>query len=204
MTQAPDPDLLVGALADEKLLNPGVDNLPTSLGRPEPLPPTRWRRPIIAGGVVMTAATLLLGIALILIGVVRAFSDGADVLDGVLVALGFLLAGTHWGWVHVAELTAGSVARREGREIVDRRQVWLTAIDPYAREEVTTEVEHDGSIAIVRARYLPVPAGPGRLVRTRRRLPETSAWVSSQTAASRKISADSSANRTASSSRLRV
>jgi hypothetical protein len=99
---------------------------------------------------------------MILIGVVGAFSDGADALDGVLVALGFLLAGTHWGWVHVAELTAGNVARHEGREIVDRRQMWLTAIAPYAHDEVITEVEDDGSIAIVRERYLPVAAGEGR------------------------------------------
>lgn len=162
MTQGQDPDLLVGALADEKLLEPGADNLPISLGRPELIPPTRWRGPIVASGVVMTAVTLLLGIALILLGVVRAFSDGADVLDGVFVALGFLLAGTHWGWVHVAELTAGNVARHESHEIVDRRQMWLTAIAPYAHEEVITEVDDDGSIAIVRERYRPVPAGDGR------------------------------------------
>lgn len=162
MTQPPDPDALVGSLADDTLLQAGAANLPASLGRPEVLPPTRWRGPIVASGVVMTAATLLLGVALILLGVARAFSDGADILDGVLVALGFLLAGTHWGWVHVAELTAGNIARHEGREIVDRRSRWLTAIAPYAREEVTTEVEDDGSIAIVRERYRPVPTRDGR------------------------------------------
>jgi hypothetical protein len=162
MTQVPDPDALVGALADETLLEPGARNLPASVGRPETLPAARWRRPIVASGVVMTAATLLIGIALTLFGVVRAFSDGADLLDGVLVALGFVLAGTHWGWVHVAELTAANMARREGHEIVARRDQWLSAIAPYAREEVITQVEDDGSIAIVHERYLPVPAGEGR------------------------------------------
>lgn len=162
MTQPPDPDALVGALADAELLEPGAGNLPAALGRPEVIPPAHWRGPIVASGVVLTAATLLVGIALVLLGVVRAFSDGADLLDGVLVALGFLLAGTHWGWVHVAELTAGRMARHESSEIVDRRQQWLSAIAPYAREEVTTEVEEDGSIAIVRERFLPVAAGQGR------------------------------------------
>lgn len=162
MPQPPDPDALVGALADAKLLEAGAANLPASVGRPEALPPTRWRRPIVVSGVAMTAATLLIGLALALLGIVRAFSDGADVVDGILVAVGFLLVSTHWGWVHVAELTAGSVARREGREIVDRRQVWLSAIAPHAREEVTTEVQDDGSIAIVRARFVPIAADAGR------------------------------------------
>jgi hypothetical protein len=93
---------------------------------------------------------------------VRAFSDGADLFDGALVAIGLLLAGTHWGWVHVAELSAKQIAVREGREIVDRRQQWLEAIAPYTREEVVTRVEEDGSIAILRFRYRPVATGDDR------------------------------------------
>jgi len=170
MAQEPDPDPLVGALADDKLLEPEARNLPAAVGRPEALPPTRWRRPIVAGGVVMTAATLLGGIALILLGVVEAFSNGADVLDGVLVALGFLLAGTHWGWVHVAELTAKSVAEREGHEVVARRDQWLLSIDPYARDEVITDVDESGSIVIVRERFTPVPNGPDRFTFVRQEI----------------------------------
>src|SRR5947209_11728547 len=136
MAQDLDPDALVGALADEELLDPGAANLPAALGRPEALPVTRWRRPIVASGVTMTALTLLVGIALFLLGVVRAFSDGASLFDGALVAMGLGLVGTHWGWIHMAELSAKSVAAREGRDVIDRRRQWLAAIAPYAREEV--------------------------------------------------------------------
>jgi hypothetical protein len=156
MVQDPDPDALAGALADDDLLEPEATNLPAVVGRPEVLPATRWRGPIVASGVALTALTLLGGIALFLLGVVRAFSDGADLLDGALVAIGLLLTGTHWGWVHVAELTSKHIAAREGREIVEHRQQWLEAIAPYTREEVVTRVEDDGSIAILRMRYRPV------------------------------------------------
>ena len=161
---APDHDseALVGSLADNDLLEPEATNLPATVGRPEALPPTRWRGPIVATGVAMTALTLLGGIALFLLGLVRAFSDGADLLDGALVAIGLLLAGTHWGWVHVAELSAKHITALEGREIVDRRQQWLESIAPYTREEVVTRVEEDGSIAILRFRYRPIATGDDR------------------------------------------
>jgi hypothetical protein len=162
MAQDHDPEALVGALADNDLLEPGAGNVPAAVGRPDALPVTRWRGPIVASGVAMTALTLLGGIALFLLGLVRAFSDGADLFDGALVAIGLLLAGTHWGWVHVAELSAKQIAAREGREIVDRRQQWLEAIAPYTREEVVTRVEDDGSIAILRFRYRPVATGDDR------------------------------------------
>ena len=170
MAQEQDPDALAGALADDELLAPGARNLPAVLGHAEVVPPTRWRGPIVAWGVAMTAATLLGGIALILLGVVQAFSNGADVLDGVLVALGFLLAGTHWGWVHVAELGSGRLAAHESQEIVHHRQDWLSAIEPYTREEVMTEVEEDGSIAIVRHRFVPMPTRTGRFTFARQEI----------------------------------
>jgi hypothetical protein len=162
MARDHDSEALVGSLADDDLLEPEASNVPGTVGRPEALPATRWRGPIVATGVALTALTLLGGIALFLLGVVRAFSDGADLLDGALVAIGLLLAGTHWGWVHVAELSAKHISALEGREIVDRRQQWLESIAPYTREEVVTRVEDDGSIAILRFRYRPVATGDDR------------------------------------------
>jgi hypothetical protein len=162
MAQDHDPDALVGALADNELLEPGATNLPLAVGRPETLPATRWRGPIVAAGVALTGLTLIGGIALFLLGVLRAFSDGADLFDGALVAIGLLLTATHWGWVHVAELSANQISARESREIVDRRDQWLETIAPYTREEVVTRVEEDGSIAILRQRYRPVTTSDDR------------------------------------------
>jgi hypothetical protein len=73
--------------------------------------------------------------------------------------LGALLISTHWGWVHVAELTANSLEGRSNAEVVDRRRQWLASIEPYTHVEVSTEVQDDGSIAILSTRFRPVDAG---------------------------------------------
>jgi hypothetical protein len=159
--EAPDTGL-VGRLAHDELLAPAAPNLPAELGRAELMPPSRARPGIVAGGVVMTGVTLLGGLALIVVALVSAFSHGADLGNGALFALGLVLVATHWGWVHVAELTAGAVEVRSGREIEDRRRAWQRSIAPYAHYEVLTEVEEDGSIAIVRVAYRPVPASAER------------------------------------------
>lgn len=155
---------LVGYVADPRLLDTDPALLPAGLGRPAPLPASRARGPVVAGGVVMTGLTLLGGVALIAIALVSAFSDGADLADGILLALGFLLVGTHWGWVHVAEMSATTIDSRRARDVVEARQDWLRSIAPYTRDEVLTEVEDDGSIAILTVRHLPVRCGEGRFV----------------------------------------
>ncbi len=147
---------LVGRIADEGLLDPSAPNLPAELGRAELIPAARSRPAIVAAGVAMTGATLLGGLALMAVSLVSAFSDGADLVKGIVFAIGLILVATHWGWVHVAEITAQGVEGRSGREIVDRRREWLRAIAPYTRFEVHTEVEEDGAIAIERVVYRPV------------------------------------------------
>lgn len=126
------------------------------------MPASRARAAIVAAGATMTGLTLIGGLALVIIAVVRAFSSGASVLDGALVALGIALVATHWGWVHVAEGAANAAQLRGARDVAARRVQWLRAIAPYARHEVLTEVEDDGSIAIVSVCYRPVTTAQGR------------------------------------------
>jgi hypothetical protein len=73
--------------------------------------------------------------------------------------VGVALVGTHWGWVHVAEVTANTIESRHNSEILARRRRWLSTISPYTRYEVTTSAEEDGSISITRVRHRPVPTG---------------------------------------------
>ena len=61
-----------------------------------------------------------------------------------------MLVATHWGWVHVAELTANSIEGRGNAVVEDRRRQWLSTIQPYTRFEINTRVEDDGSITIYR------------------------------------------------------
>jgi hypothetical protein len=162
MTEEHDPAELVRLSADERLLEHDAAKLPAAVGRPEVIPPSRARAPIVAFGATMTGATLLGGIALIAFALITSFSSGADVLRGVLLALGVAMVATHWGWVHVAELSARSVEARRGRGVIDRRQRWLEELAPYTRHEVHTEVEDDGSIAIVEVRYRPIATAEDR------------------------------------------
>src|SRR5436305_1208201 len=146
---------LVDRRADERLL--GERELPVSVGRPDPTPPpSRTRGRIVAVGATLTGLTLLIGIALIAGGIAEAVSN-ATVLAVVLIAAGVGFVATHWGWVHVAEATGQAIDRRHDSDVLDRQRLWLEQIKPYTRYEVTTHVDHDGSIHIVRARY-----GPGR------------------------------------------
>jgi hypothetical protein len=148
---------LVDRRADERVLSDS--ELPHSIGRPEPMPPpSRSRRRIVAVGATLTGLTLIIGIALIGVGIAEAVSSAA-VLAVVLIAAGVAFVATHWGWVHVAEWTGQAMDRRRDTEGLDRQRLWLEEIRPYTRYEVTTHVDHDGSIHIVRARYEPRASG---------------------------------------------
>jgi hypothetical protein len=149
---------LVDRRADERVLT--EDNLPQSIGRPERMPaPSRARARIVGVGATLTGATLLIGVALIVAGVVDAITSGVGALAISAVVVGAVLLGTHWGWVHVAEITGLALERRRNSEVFDRRRLWLDEIKPYTRYDVTTTVDDDGSIRIVRARYEPAAAG---------------------------------------------
>jgi hypothetical protein len=159
MTHGSNPAELVDREADERLLAEDLPNLPEAVGRPEPIPPSRTRGRLVGIGATLTGVTLIGGIGLLVLGVVELISSGSTVLAVAALALGLAFAGTHWGWVHVAEVTADSIEGRRNRELMVERRQWLATIRPYTRYEVTTHVEDDGSITIVRVVHRPVPSG---------------------------------------------
>jgi hypothetical protein len=114
----------------------------------------------VAAGATLTGVSLVLGIVLIGVGIAEAASD-ALVLGIVLIVVGAISIATHWGWVHVAELTGNAFqARRDETAMVGRR-AWLSQLEPYPRWEVSTSADQDGSIAIVTTRHRPVAHGEG-------------------------------------------
>jgi hypothetical protein len=152
---------LVGRTADERLLSQ-QEELPEAVGSPDPIPRWSGRRGVVAAGATMTGVTLVGGIGLAVLGAISAITGGLGLGQIVELGAGVGLAGTHWGWVHVAELTANGVENRRHSEVVDRRNQWLESIEPYTRYEVSTTVGDDGSISIVRVRRHAVPSGEGK------------------------------------------
>jgi len=157
MTDPTDPSELVGREPDERLLADELDSLPAAVGRPETAPPSRARRRVVGAGAALTGVSLVVGVLLVLLGIVDAVSGGFEA--AWVVVVGALLIATHWGWVHVAEITANAIEGHANAEVLDRRRQWLAEIEPYTRVEVSTAVEEDGSISIVSVRYTPVPRG---------------------------------------------
>lgn len=147
MADDPSPEDLVGRSADRRLLDAGADALPSSINRPVALPERQGRSPLVATGVVLGGITLIGGIVLAVLGVVELLSGSA--LVGVIeLWVGILLAATHWGWIHVGAWASDRLRERSNQDLVVDRQHWLDAIEPYARYEVSTQVQDDGSIAI--------------------------------------------------------
>jgi hypothetical protein len=162
-----DPLDLIERTADERLLLSDSSQLPSSLPEPpQPLPESRVRRQVVRTGAVMTGVTLIGGTALAVLGLVEVIAEGSLVWF-IVLALGVLLAATHWGWVHVAELTGNTIEARRDESVQARREQWLRALEPYARWEVVSSTERDGSIVITTLRHQPVPGAPGRFSFTR-------------------------------------
>lgn len=157
-----DADLveLIGREADGRLLTSGAETLPASIPPPPPLASeSPARRRLVSGGAAMTGVTLLGGIALIVLALVQLVSGDFGALWAIAAALGVVLVATHWGWVHVAELTATRLDAHHAAPSLDARRRWLEAIEPYARFEIATHVCEDGAIEIVRSAHRPVPSG---------------------------------------------
>jgi hypothetical protein len=106
----------------------------------------------------MTGATLVGGLALAILGLLEATLSGG-LLWWVVFVLGVVLAATHWGWVHVAELTGNRIEGRRNASLDERRRQWLLEIEPYPRWEVSTSADEDGSITIVTICHRPVTRG---------------------------------------------
>lgn len=153
-------DELIGSVADERLLTEDPAVLPVAVGHPAPIPESATRDRLVGVGATLTGVTLLGGIALAIVGAIDILFEGGGVVGVVALVLGLALVGTHWGWVHVAEVTADSIEARQNAGVLDARQEWLRAIAPYTRYEVTTRAADDGSITIERVRHLPVSHAP--------------------------------------------
>jgi len=161
MTPEADPVELVGREPDERLLSDDLAQLPDSVGRPEEPAESASRRRLVGIGATLTGVTLLGGIALAALGVIAALSSGFSLAAIGALAIGLLLVGTHWGWVHVAEASADALDARRNRALLVRRRRWLSSIEPYTRWEVTTTPGEDGSITILTTRHRPVRTGAG-------------------------------------------
>jgi hypothetical protein len=151
---------LVGRRADRRLLERDSGALPASLGTPPPaaaVGPARRRLTLL--GATFTGASLLGGIALVVVAVVALIAGAPIGLVAGALVVGLLLAGTHWGWAHVAEVTADSLERRTQQDAEALRERWLESVEPYTRHEVATEVDEDGSIEILSYVYRPVAVG---------------------------------------------
>jgi hypothetical protein len=162
MSEVSNPAEFVGSEPDDRLLTEDVDKLPAALGRPEAIVSSRARGRIVGAGATLTAVSLIAGVLLVALGAIDAISSGIDAAGVLALVVGGLLIATHWGWVHVAELTANSIEGHSNAQVVERRRQWLATIEPYTRLEVSTEVADDGSIAICTVRHRPVRVGEDR------------------------------------------
>lgn len=159
MSTEGNPLDLLGREPDGRLLGPDLRQLPATVGEPpEPLPESPARRRVVRFGATMTGITLIGGIALALLGLVELISEGGIVWLAALV-IGIVLAATHWGWVHVAELSGDRIEGHRHVSLEERQRFWLSQIEPFPVWEITTRAGEDGSITIATVCHRPVPLG---------------------------------------------
>jgi hypothetical protein len=159
MSTEGNPLDLLGREPDGRLLGADLMQLPATIGEPpEPLPESPARRRVVRFGATMTGVTLIGGIALALLGLVELISEGGIVWLAALV-IGIGLAATHWGWVHVAELSGDRIEGHRHVSLEERQRFWLSQIEPCPAWEITTRAGEDGSITIATVCHRPVPLG---------------------------------------------
>jgi hypothetical protein len=159
MSAKVDPVDLLGREPDERLLGQDLGQLPATVGDPpEPLPESPARRQVVRLGATMTGVTLIGGVALALAGLIELIADGGVVWLVALV-IGVVLAATHWGWVHVAELAGNRIEGGRHASLEGRQKQWLSQIEPYPRWEVSTIADEDGAITILSVCHRPVLQG---------------------------------------------
>jgi hypothetical protein len=161
MSPEADHLALVGLEPDERLLGEDRSELPSTVGLPEEMPPSATRRRIVGFGATMTGATLIIGSLLTLGGLIDLLASGS-LTALVLLVVGIVLVSTHWGWVHVAELTANNIERKRYESLDERRRQWLVQLEPYPRWDVSTSAEDDGTIVVATVCHRPVAVGDSR------------------------------------------
>ncbi len=148
---------LLGIAPDRRLLAEDLVTLPDAeqLRQPRVTPSAKHNR-LVAAGSALTGATLIGGVGLALFGAWQLLFQSGGVVAAVLAIIGILLAGTHWGWVHVAEYVGLTIDDRHDRALEERRRDWLKSIQPYPRFSVTTSVLDDASTRVERILHRPV------------------------------------------------
>ena len=146
----------LGVAADKRLLDEDRFNLPDAEQHREPDISTHKHERLVAAGSVLTGVSLIGGAAMMLYGGWQLLFNGGGAVDAVLAAVGVLLAGTHWGWVHVAEYLGLTIDEHQQRAIDERNRTWLARIEPYPRFSVSTSVLDDASTRVVRVLHQPV------------------------------------------------
>jgi hypothetical protein len=146
----------LGVAADPQLLSEDLDGLSEAPLRPVSVIVADTHNRLVTAGSAMTAATLIGGVLLAIYGGEQLVTGAGGTLAVVLGLIGILLAGTHWGWVHVAEYVGLGLDERQERGNREREQSWLATVAPYARFTIRTTVMADASIAVERVTYKPV------------------------------------------------
>lgn len=151
----------LGVRADRRLLHEDADALPDGERHRAVAVASRRRDALVAVGSLLTGTTLVVGALTALYGGARLSFGARGAVDVVLLIVGLLLAGTHWGWVHLAEYAGVSLDDRRRRDADTRTEDWLAAVEPYPRLSVRTAVLDDASIRVERVRHRPVLTGRG-------------------------------------------
>jgi hypothetical protein len=146
----------LGVAADARLLDEDLFNLPDAERYRARTVSTQRHDRLVAAGSLLTGITLIGGVALGLYGGWQVLLNGGGAIDVVVALIGILLAGTHWGWVHVAEYVGLTIDERDRRATDDRGLDWLARIEPYPRFSVTTSVLADASTRVIRVLHQPV------------------------------------------------
>ncbi len=146
----------LGVPADERLLDEDRFNLPDAEQYHGSSISTHKHDRLVAAGSALTGITLVGGAALILYGGWQLLFNGGSAFAAVLAAVGILLAGTHWGWVHVAEYVGLTIDEHQQHVIDARGRDWLASIEPYPRFSVSTSVLDDASTRVTRVLHQPV------------------------------------------------
>jgi len=150
----------LGVLPDRRLIDEDLDSLPEVEQRHEPAVMTPEHDRLVAAGSLLTGATLIIGVAMVLYGGGQALLGGGGVFDVVLAVIGIALVSTHWGWVHVAEYLGLTIDERRQRDRQTAGREWLVTIQPYPRFSVSTTVLSDASTLVQRFRHKPVLITP--------------------------------------------
>lgn len=154
---SPDMIAFLGVAPDKRLLDEDLFNLPDAERHRAPIATsTHTHDRLVAAGSLLTGVTLIAGLLMLIFAGWRLLFESGGALDAVLAVVGILLAGTHWGWVHVAEYAGLTIDEHQRRLSDESRQAWLATILPYPRFSVSTRVLDDASTRVERVLHQPV------------------------------------------------